>query len=190
MESDLRAGTGLGEAYLTWDQALMDYAVWPSEGAHGGFAAQGSKQRELQQFVEAELGECEVETVCSGPGIERLYRFISGGEGMPAAKVVESALSSKDQSTEEAVSLFLQILGQEAANLGLKFLAGGGVYIAGGIPPRLGSDKLLDGTLLNAFLGQHTRFHSVRSSFPLYVVNTTESVGLNGAVERAFRIAS
>jgi glucokinase len=181
------SGTGLGEAVLTFDSGLGDYAVWPSEGAHCAFGAVGQRQRELAASIEHELGECEVEHICSGSGLERLCAFTSSGSLHLSAADVVSRASDGDSSCGEAIELFLSALGQEAASLALKVLASGGVYIAGGIPPKLGESRLLDGTLRNAFESPSSRFASLRASFPLQVVNTSDSVGLRGAAEYAFR---
>lgn len=182
-------GTGLGESVLTFDSGIGDYAVWPSEGSHCAFGAVGSRQHALSEFVEHELGECEAEHICSGPGLARVYRFICGNYNQLSAADVVSQAAAGDAHCTEALDIFLSALGQEAASLALKVLARGGVYIAGGIPPKLGEEKLLDGTLKQAFHAPWSRFASLRSSFPLRVLNTSESVGLLGAVEYAFRLA-
>ncbi len=94
----LGPGTGLGQALLTWDEARGRYTVWSSEGAHADFAPVGELQRALAAAVEAQLGECEVEQVCCGAGIVRIYDFLrahAGGTapaGLSPAEVTEKGM--------------------------------------------------------------------------------------------------
>lgn len=98
-----------------------------------------------------------------------------------------AALDGSCALCREAVDIFLAILGGEAANLALKCLAGGGVYIAGGIPPRLlkiiGADG---GVLLDAFLHKQCRYTDVRGAFPLHII-LNDKIGLAGAKVYAMR---
>lgn len=184
----LGPGTGLGQALLTWDSGIEGYTVTPSEGAHADFAPVGPLQRQLAAWVEETTGECEVEQVCCGAGIARIYEFLrtcradAAAAGLSPAQVTDAALAGSCPVATEAVSLFLSILGAEAANLGLKALARGGVYLAGGIPPRL--LPLLDRgdtALQQAFLRPACRFGPVRASMPLRLV-TGKEPGLSGAL--------
>ena len=85
----------MGQAVLTWDDASGAYIVWPSEGSHADFAPRGALQRALAAFAEAELGECEVEQVCCGSGLVRIYNFLrkhhnsSGDDGLQPADVAD-----------------------------------------------------------------------------------------------------
>ena len=77
----LGPGTGLGEAMLFWNDERAEYDVVPSEGSHADFAPRGETQRALLAFCEATLGECEIEQVCCGSGIVRIYEFLKEHRG-------------------------------------------------------------------------------------------------------------
>lgn len=134
-------GTGLGVAQVVWDDALKRYHVLPSEGAHGTFAPRGDLQRELQAWVEANEGYCETEQVACGKGLLRIYTFFSERAGREAVCTkpahVTAAAAEGDALAQQALQLFLVILGQEAGNKALMTLATGGVFLAGGITPKV-----------------------------------------------------
>jgi len=189
----LGPGTGLGEAILLWDPHSDQYAVHATEGSHADFAARGTLQHELALWLEEQLQECEVEHLCSGPGLVRIYDFLrrqktSGLPILTPAEVSEKAAIGSCEVCAQAVNVFLEILGAEAANLSLKCLASGGVYIAGGIPPKMG-DMLSNGHLLNSFLRPGCKMHGLRKSFPLRVVLNPE-VGLLGSKSVALKMLS
>jgi len=185
----LGPGTGLGEALLFWNSSLSEYEVHSSEGSHSRFAPVGDLQCKLLKYVEDEVGECEVEHVCCGDGLARIYNFLcielnAGKTILDPAEITERALSGTCSICVLTVKIFLEILGTEAANLGLKALASGGVYIAGGIPARL-SSILEDGTLLNSFVRKESRTSFLLSTFPLVVI-LNPSVGLIGSKVYSF----
>lgn len=134
-------GTGLGVAQVVWDDSLKRYRVLPSEGAHGTFAPRGALQRELQAWVEVREGYCETEQVACGKGLLRIYEFLSEREGQEAVcskpSEVTGAAAEGDAIAQQALQLFLIILGQEAGNKALMTLATGGVFLAGGITPKV-----------------------------------------------------
>ncbi|KAL0019295.1 hypothetical protein WJX79_007690, partial [Trebouxia sp. C0005] len=110
-------GTGLGQANLYWSENFGGYRVWPSEGAHASFAPRGWKQRALQTHVERQLGYCEVEHVCCGSGLQRIYEFLQTDEHCArpdldltmqktAAEISKTAIDNSDQLAVEAVDLF------------------------------------------------------------------------------------
>eukprot|EP00873_Tetraselmis_striata_P042252 jgi/Tetstr1/462516/TSEL_007505.t1 len=202
----LGPGTGLGEAQLMWDESQGTYRVYPSEGSHADFAPRGWKQRALAQFVESELGYCEVESVGCGSGLERIYQFLSTDEAshqetllaneifmmsldsmeeahdptsLTAPEISQAALDGTDHVAREAVDMMLSIIGAEAGHMALRCLARGGVYIAGGITPKV-IDRVHTGGLATAFLSRKGRFHSFLRSVPLYVV-MDDKVGLLGS---------
>ena len=200
----LGPGTGLGQAQLLWDAEDGAYRVWPSEGAHAGWGGRGWKQRALSAAVEADLGYCEVEHVACGAGLERIHAFLASdqaghrpgldlgvaaaGAGWTAPAITSAALAaaaSPAPSPEgalalEAVDLFLAILGAEAGAMGLRALANGGVYLAGGITPRLIERIVSAGGLVDAFLWPASRFSALLRTFPLYAV-TNDGLGLLGS---------
>jgi len=184
-------GTGLGEALLYWNNSLSQYEVYSSEGSHGRFAPVGGLQCKLLKYVEDGIGECEVEHVCCGDGLARIYNFLctelnTNEPMLDPAEITEKALSGTCSICVTTVKFFLEILGTEAANLALKSLASGGVYIAGGIPTRLTS-ILEDGTLLNSFVREKSRTSFLLSTFPLIVI-LNPSVGLIGSKAFARRL--
>jgi glucokinase len=145
-------GTGLGEAYLTWDG--MRYRAYPSEGGHTDFAPTNSLEVGLLQYLAKRSEHVSYERVCSGPGLLNIYTFLkdSGYAGEPdwlveqlaAAKdpvpvIVNTALdeSKSCDLCTATLDIFVSILGREAGNMALNVLASGGVYLGGGIPPRI-----------------------------------------------------
>lgn len=174
---------------MYWNNSLSQYEVYSSEGSHGRFAPVGGLQCKLLKYVEDEIGECEVEHVCCGDGLARIYNFLctelnTNEPMLDPAEITEKALSGTCSICVTTVKIFLEILGTEAANLALKSLASGGVYIAGGIPTRLTS-ILEDGTLLNSFVREKSRTSFLLSTFPLIVI-LNPSVGLIGSKVYSF----
>lgn len=197
----LGPGTGLGEAVLFWDDHLNNYKVHASEGAHATFAPRGWKQRALQAHVEQERGHCSVERVACGSGLVRIYDFLRSDEPsqypqdrmdrskqVTPADVTMAALDKSDPVAVESLDVFLSIVGAEAGHMALRSLASGGVYICGGIFPKV-MERVSAGGVLEAFLWRASRFHDkVLKDIPLYVV-TEEKIGLLGTREQAIRIA-
>lgn len=194
----LGPGTGLGEAQLFWDDALNAYRVYPSEGSHAVFAPRGWKQRALQARVEAERGHCSVERVACGSGLVRIYDFLHSDEVSNRPPVVKltnptpadvsiAAMDGSDPIASEALDMLLAIVGAEASHMALRSLASGGVYIAGGIFPKV-IERVKAGGVLEAFLWKASRFHDkVLKHTPLYVV-LEERVGLIGSREQAIQL--
>jgi len=156
-------GTGLGEAFLTWDGAR--YRERASEGGHADFAPGSPLEMDLLRELWKGVDHVSYEAVCSGPGLWRLYRFLRERVAVeeppwlagrltraadPAPVIVEAALTEKDDLCIRTVRLFVSILGAEAGNLALKTLAAGGVYLGGGIAPRI-IPFLEEGSFLAAF---------------------------------------
>jgi glucokinase len=150
----LAPGTGLGEGFLV--RCGPDSLPCPSEGGHSSFAPVNELQAKLLRFMLQKAEHVPTEMVCSGLGISNLYDFLKtemdeppelaarfSKESDPAEIISEAALSAIDKSIHEqglpvqTIHLFVDILASEAANLALKVLATGGVYIGGGISPRI-----------------------------------------------------
>jgi len=194
----LGPGTGMGQAQLFWDDSTGNYKVHPSEGSHSTFAPRGYKQRALQARVEAERGHCSVERVGCGSGLVRIYDFLHSDEpsnrpnSMPMedatpASISIAALDGSDPVASEALDMFLSIIGAEASHMALRGLTTGGVYIAGGILPKV-IDRVTAGGVLEAFLWKASRFHEkVLKYIPLHVV-LEERVGLMGTREIAIQL--
>lgn len=158
----IAAGTGLGEAALVHHGGRF-HAV-ASEGGHCDFAPLNDEQVELWKFLRDEFGHVSVERVLSGPGLVNIYRFVRARssnaepdwlramiQGHDAAEAVsEAALDGRDPECVHAMEMFVDIYGAEAGNLALKVLATGGVYLGGGIAPKI-IRALTDGRFIRSF---------------------------------------
>lgn len=194
----IAAGTGLGEAGLYWDGRV--HRPFASEGGHASFAPRDDIEIGLLRFLLAEHGHVSWERVLSGPGLHNIYRFLRdvrrGDEPTwladrirdqdPAAVIAECALDHASPLCEQALQLFVSLYGAEAGNLALKTLATGGVFVAGGIAPKILA-ALIDGAFLQAFLGKG-RLRPLLEAIPIRVVvnHTVALLGAaRGAVSRA-----
>ncbi len=190
----IAAGTGLGEAGLYWDGRA--HRPFASEGGHASFAPTDEVEIELLQFLLAEHDHVSWERVLSGPGLHNIYRFFRdtkrGDEPGwladrirdqdPATVITECALDHTSSLCESALGVFVSLYGAEAGNLALTTLATGGVFVAGGIAPKI-LHRLTDGTFLEAFLGKG-RFRPVLEAIPVRVV-VSDTVALLGAARAA-----
>ena len=146
----IAAGTGLGEAILFWDG--QKYQPIASEGGHADFAPQTDVEVELYRYLRDKFGgHVSYERVLSGPGFFNIYSFFRDTghapepdwlaerirAGDPSAVVSEVGLAGKDENCVATLDLFATIYGAEAGNLALKALAVGGVFVAGGIAPKI-----------------------------------------------------
>ena len=189
-------GTGLGEAYLFWDGNR--YQPIPSEGGHTDFAPATALELELLAYLQPRLGHVSYERVCSGLGIPNLYKFLRGSgkyevpgwlqEELATAKdatpiIVRSALENSSDICEATLDLFIGILGSEAGNLVLQVLATGGVYLGGGIPPRI-VPQLQGKAFLEAFT-RKGRFTNLLSRVSVDVI-TNPKAALFGAANHCF----
>jgi glucokinase len=160
------AGTGLGEAGLYWDGRR--YHPFACEGGHTDFAPLTAKQEALREFVATEHDHVSYERVCSGPGLVTSYRFLSGGSSLPGPEITQLGLAGDDPVAVAALDLFVEIYGAEAGNLALKLMAAGGVYLGGGIPPRI-LTKLDEGSFMRAFVAKG-RFADLLAAIPVRVI--------------------
>jgi glucokinase len=184
------AGTGLGQGFLIWDRD--HYRVLPSEGGHGDYGPRGKLQEGLLQFLDREFGRVSWERLLSGPGLVNGYRYLreaavapeqpAVGDAMktedPAAVITRHALARTDCLSDRALDLFCEILGAQAANLALTVVATGGVYLAGGIAPRI-VERLAGGPFLGAFRDKG-RMTALLSRMPVHVIMNPR-VGTLGA---------
>ena len=186
-------GTGLGEAYLTWDGKR--YRAHPSEGGHTDFAPLTPLQFGLLRYLQERIGHVSYERVCSGIGIPNIYNYLkeSGyaveppwlAEKLAATKdptpvIVEAAISQEIfcDLCREVLHTFVSVLGAETGNLALKVLSTGGVYLAGGIPPRI-LPILAEGTFLENFIHKG-RFADLLTRMPVRVILNPKT-GILGA---------
>jgi len=194
----LGAGTGLGQAFLFWSPTENRYRVVSSEGGHVDLAARTPLEHGLVQFLTRKYGRVSAERVLSGKGLVDVFTFLSeepacralikpetaailatpGPRHDPAAAISERALAGADPVCEMALAIFCSVLGATAGNLALMLLATGGVYIAGGIAPRI-LPFLQRGGFREAF-DRKGRLHTLVERLPAYVV-THAQPGLLGA---------
>lgn len=185
-------GTGLGEAYLLHDGTR--YQAYASEGGHSSFAPSTDLEQELLHFLTRTMHHVSYERVCSGIGIPNIYRFLkeSGHEEEPAwlaeqlasvtdpTPVIMDTARSEQSCTicQQTLSIFMSILGGEAGNLVLKVLATGGVYLGGGIPPRIRAE-LTQPEFMDSFTNKG-RFRSMMQETPVKIILNPKA-GLLGA---------
>jgi glucokinase len=187
-------GTGLGEGYMTWDGT--GYRAHPSEGGHTNFGPTNALELDLLRYLQERFGpHVSYERLCSGIGLPNIYDFLkdSGREQEPTwlaerlaqvddpTPVIVTAALDTANSCEICVNtlkIFVTILGSEAGNLALKVLATGGVYLGGGIPPRILA-ALRDKSFLAAFQNKG-RFAQLMAQVPVHVI-LNRKVGLIGA---------
>ena len=190
----IAAGTGLGEAGLI--AGRTGWSAIASEGGHCDFAPRGAEQMALLQFLEREFGHASYERAVSGPGLHNLYRFLLEYLPEPEPKWLKSrmaasdasavlsevALAGQDRRCVQALELFTDIYGAEAANLALKFLAFGGVYIGGGIAPKI-LPFLQRGGFMRSFLNKG-RLSAILQRMPVRI-SVNEETALLGAAHLA-----
>jgi glucokinase len=131
-------GTGLGEAFLLGTKVIA------SEGGHCDFGPGSKTEMKLWEFLHEKYGHVSYERILSGPGLTQLERFVRHEEKneeddiqrLPE-DITRLALSGQCSICKQALDIFVNILGAEAGNLALKFLAADGIYLAGGIPPKI-----------------------------------------------------
>jgi glucokinase len=187
-------GTGLGEAGLFWDGNR--HHVFACEGGHTDFGPQGDLEIELLRFLQARFGHVSYERILSGPGLVNVYEFLLASgcgkespefaaaltQGDPAAVISKAALDGTQVLAQKALDLWVSVYGAEAANLALKVMATGGLFLAGGISPKILS-KLTGPLFMRAFLAKG-RLQSLMEVIPVQVV-TNEKAGLLGAARCA-----
>ncbi len=191
----ISAGTGLGESILFWDG--KSHIPFATEGGHTDFAPQSTLETELSAYLVSKLGHVSYERIISGPGLYNIYLFLKelgrfGSEPdwlsqrlrqeEPGAVISELALSRESELCVKALDIFVSIFGAEAGNLALKALAVGGVYLGGGIAPKI-IEKLKDGTFMNAFTSKG-RLSNIVSDIPVKVI-LNDKTALLGAVNFA-----
>ena len=191
-------GTGLGEAYLTWDG--QRHRAHASEGGHADFAPTTAQELALLGYMQKKFTHVSYERVCSGIGIPHLYGFLKDSGAAPeppwlaarlagakdvTREIMQVALGTTEDSTvppsdlcTQTLDLFVSILGAQAGNLALTLLATGGVYLGGGIPPRMLA--LLHGQNFKAAFLHKGRFAELLQRVPVHVI-LNPKVALLGA---------
>lgn len=187
----IAAGTGLGEAIVVRDEDGLH--VGASEGGHADFAPRNDLEGDLLRFLQKEFGHVSYERVVSGPGLHNIYRFLRDTGHAPepawlaarieredpAAVITEVGLAGGHPLCATALDLFVSTYGAEAGNLALKALAVGGVFVGGGIAPRI-RPRLLDGRFVAAFCDKG-RCQELLSLVPLRLVLNPRAALLGAA---------
>ena len=189
----IAAGTGLGEALLIWNGHI--HVPNPSEGGHSDYAPRNEDEIDLLRFLKQKYnGRISFERVISGMGLTSIYEFLREVRGMeepawlaeriaavhdPNAVITELALAAKSEICEKALDMFVSAYGAEAGNLALKVLSVGGLYIGGGIAPRI-LEKLKDGTFIKAFTDKG-RLSQLLINMPVRVILESKAALLGAA---------
>jgi glucokinase len=178
-------GTGLGESFLTWDGSK--YISHSSEGGHADFSPTDERQIGLLRYMLKRYNHVSVEHVCSGIGIPNIYDYLATVEQIPentevarlmasatdrTPVIVESVVNPQNPSAlcAATVDTFVSILASETANMALKVLATGGIYLAGGIP--LHMLKVLEGPVFMSAFKRKGRFAELMEHIPVHIILT------------------
>jgi glucokinase len=203
----IAAGTGLGEALL--HNVNGRFLPSPSEAGHADFAPRNERELALSAFFMRERERVEVETFLSGPGIVNVYRFVHGGAALQGPRsgedigcdgvrdgsdfadappqITQAALTNTCARCVETLNLFVDIYGSEAGNLALRSVATAGVYIGGGIAPKI-LPALETGRFLDAFRDK-APMTDLLATIPIRVI-LNDQAGLVGASVHAQAIAA
>jgi glucokinase len=197
----LSAGTGLGECYLVWNG--HQHIPYPSEGGHADYPPRNEDEIDLLRYLKQKYnGRISVERVVSGPGLTNVYGFLREARGMdepawlrkrlaaedPNAVITELALAARSEICEKALDIFVSAYGAEAGNLALKFLSVGGLYVGGGIAPRI-LEKLKDGAFMKAFTDKG-RLSQLLVNMPVRVILESRAALLGAAAYAEARAAA
>ncbi len=187
-------GTGLGEAFLTWSGS--GYRAHASEGGHADFAPSNALETELYAFLAQRFGHVSYERVCASIGIPSIYHFLKEkkfaeeptwlAEQLARAKdptpvIMNAAMDEKNLCTlcAKTLEIFVSVLGAEAGNLALKVLSTGGVYLGGGIPPRILSTLKTD--VFKTSFENKGRFSAFMKKLPVHVITNSKAALLGAA---------
>jgi glucokinase len=190
----ISAGTGLGEAGMYWDGS--QHRIFASEGGHSDFAPRNELEIDLFRYLSGRYGHVSYERVVSGPGLVNVFHFLRDtGRGTEpqwlademahadsAAAISRAALEGKCGLCEQALDLFVSVFAAEAGNLALKIMATGGVYLGGGIAPKMLA-KLSGPLFMHAFVGKG-RMQPLLEAMPVMVI-TNDKTALIGAARCA-----
>jgi glucokinase len=195
----IAAGTGLGEAVVFWDGTTCIPSA--TEGGHTDFAPREHIEIGLLEFLIKRYGHVSYERVLSGTGLKNIYDFLKESKGLeesprirerfekedPASVISDEAQKGGDETCRQALELFISIYGAEAGNLALKAMAVGGIYVGGGIAPKI-IEQLKKGGFMGALIDKG-RFKEFLSNIPVYVILNPRTA-LLGAAHHAARSIS
>ena len=193
----IAAGTGLGEAML-YDDGQRFHPI-ASEGGHADFAPRDELEIELLRHLIGRFGHVSYERILSGPGLANVYRFLKEARHMdeppqlaarfaagedPGAVISQEALAKEAEICVKALDMFVSIYGAEAGNLALRAESVRGLYVGGGIAPKI-LDKLKDGTFLRAFVDKG-RYGDLLGAVPVQVILNSKAALRGAAYYAAF----
>jgi glucokinase len=197
----IAAGTGLGQSLLIWNGHI--HVPFPSEGGHADYAPRNEDEIDLLRFLKEKYnGRVSFERVVAGMGLTSIYQFLRDVRGMeepawlaekiaqvsdPNSVITENALSAKSEICEKALDMFVSAYGAEAGNLALKVLSVGGLYVGGGIAPRI-IEKLKDGTFIKAFTDKG-RLSQLLVNMPVRVILESRAALMGAAAYAEARAA-
>lgn len=187
----IAAGTGLGQAGLYWNG--KSWRPFPSEGGHQDFAPTGELQIELLRFLSRRHDHVSWERLVCGPGLVTIFEFLHDRAGKPApdwlatradpaSRITTEAHEGSSPLAVETLELFVRLYGAQAGNLALTLLARGGVFIGGGIAPRI-EEFLTRPTFIESFLAKG-RMRGLLEAIPVKMI-LNQRVALLGAARRA-----
>lgn len=194
----IAAGTGLGEAGMYWDG--RQYHIFACEGGHGDFAPRNELEIALLNYLDQRFDHVSYERVVSGPGLVNVFEFLrdtkrgevplalaeevkQGG----AATISHAGIAGTSRICVEALDLFIAIYAAEAGNLALKLMATGGVYLGGGISPKI-LPKLQGSAFMQNFVSKG-RMQKLMESIPVNVITNDQTALLGAARCAAARVA-
>lgn len=192
------AGTGLGMGFLIWHGD--HYEVVASEGGHASFAPVDDEQIKLLEYVRRRYRWATWERVVSGRGLVNIFEFLQETNFAPITEPLQEAMrredkaavisrfgmAGEDPTAAQALQMFVSLYGAQAGNLALTGLATGGVYVAGGVAPKI-IGKLTDGAFMRAFHDKEERMQPLLKAMPVRVI-INQNVGLLGSAIAASRL--
>jgi glucokinase len=191
-------GTGLGEAGLFWDKSC--YRPYPTEGGHCDFSPRTDLDIDLYKHLESIHGIVSWERLVSGPAIYDIFKFLCKrqrhsepawltekfDEEDPSAIISQSAMEKTDAVCVETMRLFVRYFAREASNLTLKMKAIGGLFLGGGIPPKI-APLLKDGYFLKHYMDTDRMQHLLRD-VPIRIILNQKTALLGAACYGAYCI--
>lgn len=190
----IAAGTGLGEAGLFWDG--VRHHPFATEGGHASFSPSDDREAALLRHLQQRYAHVSWERIVSGPGLVSLHEFLCLHRNAPvpdwvqhemrqgdaAAAIANAALSGRDEICIETLDWFVSLYGAEAGNLALKVMSRGGLYLGGGIAPKI-LPYLQKGAFLDAFCSKG-RMRPLLEAMPVKVI-LNDRAALYGAALHA-----
>jgi glucokinase len=192
----ISAGTGLGQGSMIWDEHARKYVPVPSEGGHSELAPHSELEVELWRYLTAKFGRAEWEHVLSGPGLYNIYSFLRDVKKREEPESLAKDIAAMDKSAAvsiaamkgnvplatEAMNMFVSFYGAQAGNVALSVVATGGVFIGGGIAPKI-IDKLKTSIFMDAFLAKGP-MRKLLEGIPVHVILNPDTA-LYGAASLA-----